>query len=667
MGEVYKRASAVVAWVGENTNGRDDNICNFLNSVGRIIKEDPTNSRAWNWAERNTYRRAVQWVQFREELGRFFQKSWFTRMWPIQEVTLPLPGKVNLLCGEEYIPLEYVRVGWQVLANCGVLAGAVHLDQSVALQFYLADALALKRNLTKEINHLGKPLITDLSQLSLQKIMRATRFKACSLAKDKFFALYSVFEELQIPHKVDISKYADMTEHECFMAIFDSCAESDTSLDILKLAQSAEGYIGPLDFGAKRLDTVDSFANMLHGAFATIQPFLSRGKLDNIPPWRHLLPSWLPDWSQWTHGDMNDRDIAFIRVFSARAMWKNNLTSDPNELGDVRKTKDVFQRPTNTANSVTVWRVENKAILRVHGRIVGRVRSVGTVDSTGLMWQSISTMFNFYFWQSTSRNITQEMTADEILEEYRTMPRVLPAYVAAVIATARGLVLNSILSQAMLSLRLVYKASDFMTFMRYLAAFAIAFQILPKIKEKICSLCPSETACQQNSSRTESSDISWEFLVAYTLSRSSYRFYHRFKQLISSTLLLVIAVLMLQFRVSLWDSMYESSYKRYPEWYTKPMIFLIIVQFSGFAAGFCKDDIMFLLTRVIVTAGQLFIMPTIFTMPYISVLAVSMLITFLYHACRHHRAAFREILGSDDFVPSTSFASGLNLFTTERD
>jgi hypothetical protein len=126
-------------------------------------------------------------------------------MWPIQEVTLPLPGTVSLLCGDSSTPFEYIRAGWQVLPKIGLLAGSVNLDQSVALQFYLADTLALKRNYssTTDIRRLGRPLITDLSQLSLPSIMRATRFKACSLAKDKIFALYGVSKELEVSHKVE--------------------------------------------------------------------------------------------------------------------------------------------------------------------------------------------------------------------------------------------------------------------------------------------------------------------------------------------------------------------------------------------------------------------------------------------------------------------------------
>jgi hypothetical protein len=94
-------------------------------------------------------------------------------MWPIQEVTLPLPGRVTLLCGDFPIPFDRTRASWQVLAKIGLLPGSVHLDQCIALQFYLADALALKRKDSSTANNrsLGQPLITDLSGLSLSSIM----------------------------------------------------------------------------------------------------------------------------------------------------------------------------------------------------------------------------------------------------------------------------------------------------------------------------------------------------------------------------------------------------------------------------------------------------------------------------------------------------------------
>jgi hypothetical protein len=330
MGEVYKNASHVIAWVGEHEQD-SRYICEFFESVGHAFDSKLDDASAWTKAEDLALEKARQWFKFVESLRKFFQRSWFVRMWPIQEVTLPLPGRVSLLCGDSSIRFECVRAGWQILAKTGFLAGSVNLDQSVALQFYLADALAMKRNYssTTGILRLGQPLITDLSQLSLSSIMRATRFKACSLAKDKFFALLGVFEELEIPHKVDVSKYAEMTEVEVFLAVFESCVAFDKSLDVLRLAQSLEGYVSHDSFWVKRQNPYDSSFNAVLGTFAKTSPTLFRGVI-YAPKWRASLPSWVPDWTQWTHSDIDDRDIAFIRSYSTRALWDRPLWNATN-------------------------------------------------------------------------------------------------------------------------------------------------------------------------------------------------------------------------------------------------------------------------------------------------------------------------------------------------
>jgi hypothetical protein len=241
MGDVYKIASRVIAWVGEDDAG-SRRVYDFFASVGnsfeRYYKVDTDKSRAWRRAESVAATKFRVWPLFKEDLRIFFQRSWFTRMWTIQEVTLPLPGRVSLLCGNSSLPFEYIRLGWQIMANKHLIAELSNLDKAVALQFYLADALALKRNYpAANIRKTGAPLITDLTKLSLSGIMQATRLRACSDAKDKFFALYGIFQELEIQHTVDASRYAEMTVNDLFQAIFESCSLLDGNLDILRLCQ----------------------------------------------------------------------------------------------------------------------------------------------------------------------------------------------------------------------------------------------------------------------------------------------------------------------------------------------------------------------------------------------------------------------------------------------
>ena len=121
-----------------------------------------------------------------------------------------------------------------------------------------------------------------------------------------------------------------MTEVEVFLAVFESCVAFDNSLDVLRLAQPPDGYVGYDDFWTKRQDPYDSLANALFGTVAKVAPMLFRGVIDNAPKWRASLPSWVPDWTQWTHSDMDDRDIALIRSYSTRVMWNRPLLDATN-------------------------------------------------------------------------------------------------------------------------------------------------------------------------------------------------------------------------------------------------------------------------------------------------------------------------------------------------
>ncbi|KAK0649138.1 hypothetical protein B0T16DRAFT_456578 [Cercophora newfieldiana] len=406
MGEIYKRATRVVAWVGEHNNDSRQ-VCDFLQSVGRTLRSTRHVSDEANWKEVERIAleeaRPVQLLVLR--FGEFFRRSWFTRMWPIQEVTLPLPENVTLLCDDSGFSFSYIRVGWQVLAGLGVLLVLVDLDQAVALQFYLADALALKRGHPDGLQGPGKALITDLSQRSMRSIMRATRFKSCSLAKDKFFALLGIFQELGIPHKVDVSRYAQMTGAEVFMAVFESCVALDGNLDAMGMCQSAHGYMSHDDFWKIPQESQETWTNALSGAVRGILPLISRGAIDNAPSWRKGLPSWAPDFTQWTPSRMNSGDISFIRSYTTGSLWarflseywwpsthQNTLTAPASGCG--------AGAPRATPRGAAMLRIalskENRQILQVRGRVVGMARSMGSIDSFDLFQQWMSMVLNIY-------------------------------------------------------------------------------------------------------------------------------------------------------------------------------------------------------------------------------------------------------------------------------
>jgi len=166
MGEIYKKAERVTVWLGEHDQS-SIRVLKFFEVVADSYTKDKQRSQTTTAALKLVRR----WHPFSESLARFFHRSWFTRMWPIQEVTLPRRGRVRMLCGTTEMSFENLRFGWDVLKDLGLLPRSVNLDQAVALQFYIADAIALKRNQGQNASTpFSTPLITNLSQFSLSRV-----------------------------------------------------------------------------------------------------------------------------------------------------------------------------------------------------------------------------------------------------------------------------------------------------------------------------------------------------------------------------------------------------------------------------------------------------------------------------------------------------------------
>ena len=71
-----------------------------------------------------------------------------------------------MVCGDAHLKLEYIRLGWNALKELGALPASADLNQSVALELYLASAIAWKRGLNpaRHDNNsaFGDPLLNGL-------------------------------------------------------------------------------------------------------------------------------------------------------------------------------------------------------------------------------------------------------------------------------------------------------------------------------------------------------------------------------------------------------------------------------------------------------------------------------------------------------------------------
>ncbi|KAH7064319.1 heterokaryon incompatibility, partial [Paraphoma chrysanthemicola] len=87
MGDVYQKASKVIAWVGGHEN-KSPYICDIVTTIGEAFDRSPDDADTWEMVKDVAFRRARQWIMFTDSWREFFERSWFTRMWPIQEVVL---------------------------------------------------------------------------------------------------------------------------------------------------------------------------------------------------------------------------------------------------------------------------------------------------------------------------------------------------------------------------------------------------------------------------------------------------------------------------------------------------------------------------------------------------------------------------------------------------
>jgi hypothetical protein len=130
-------------------------------------------------------------------LHAIFSRSWFHRMWTVQEVALAKAGRIRVLCGNESVHIVSVMLAVDNLK-------ANHYTEE------FIDAIVLARDTmtmisAKRFPHLNATLDSKASSggvknsvpLACQILWRSRR-KGSGDPKDKVFALYSIFHELEI-------------------------------------------------------------------------------------------------------------------------------------------------------------------------------------------------------------------------------------------------------------------------------------------------------------------------------------------------------------------------------------------------------------------------------------------------------------------------------------
>ncbi|KAH8587148.1 heterokaryon incompatibility protein-domain-containing protein [Bisporella sp. PMI_857] len=266
MGEIYTMAKRVVVWIGE---GSPETLLAFqyferVAVTGMLLRKD-TQARMLD----------LQIKRFKEESknlheGNFtsldgvlkdvFSRSWFSRLWTIQEVALA--RRIDVMCGSAKINFNHFAAGSRIVAQLqegpdteSPLLGHGVLSGHIALHVRIMDSLKRYRDWkVKLAEFIFRYPKSESPKLSRSTILELGRDKMTSDPKDKIFGLYGLLSamDFKLAQDIDYSKslvqiYTDETV---------AALTEDNSLDIFYNITGSESVPG--------------------------------------------LPSWVPDWSDTT-------------------------------------------------------------------------------------------------------------------------------------------------------------------------------------------------------------------------------------------------------------------------------------------------------------------------------------------------------------------------------
>ena len=197
MGHIYRKAKRVIVWVGEKDE-KTEKAINVIHQLGRVPEDHADRDRRDIQREvhAKVQKLASQVVKPADDpITPLFDRSWFHRMWTIQEVTLCAGNKVVLWCGDIELP-------W---LNMILAIDSLSHNRYRWSRWY--EAMSLQRALTMNLiahRYPGAKAMMDDNAgdkhndpLAFNILVQA-REKKSSDPKDKIFALYSILQELEV-------------------------------------------------------------------------------------------------------------------------------------------------------------------------------------------------------------------------------------------------------------------------------------------------------------------------------------------------------------------------------------------------------------------------------------------------------------------------------------
>ncbi|KAL5095448.1 hypothetical protein Trisim1_000222 [Trichoderma cf. simile WF8] len=257
MRDIYKQAAEVIVWLGEEDEPSKRAI-GCLEDIALMSVDKERMERCLP---------ILLGLQVKKDsddpIGPLFKRSWFSRMWTIQEVALPSQQLVRVLCGSVFLPWLYLAIALDMLRASDYKWGDWH--SAMRLQAHLSGLLAEKRE--------GSGAVTQSSnKRSLLEILLYGTEKKCTDPKDRIFALFGIFQELDII--VPAPDYSE-TLGRIYAAATVACFTNDSCMEFLYHVPSENRRAGlpswTVDWGDAAWTAAD------HRVTVTKKPFTASG------------------------------------------------------------------------------------------------------------------------------------------------------------------------------------------------------------------------------------------------------------------------------------------------------------------------------------------------------------------------------------------------------
>ncbi|KKP07170.1 hypothetical protein THAR02_00706 [Trichoderma harzianum] len=207
MRDIYKQAAEVIVWLGEEDEPSKRAI-GCLEDIALMSVDKERMERCLP---------ILLGLQVKKDsddpIGPLFKRSWFSRMWTIQEVALPPQQLVRVLCGSISLPWLYL---------------AIALDMLRASDYKWGDWHSAMR-------------LQSSNKRSLLEILLYGTEKKCTDPKDRIFALFGLFQELDII--VPTPDYSE-TLGRIYAAATVACFTNDSCMEFLNHVPSENRRAG---------------------------------------------------------------------------------------------------------------------------------------------------------------------------------------------------------------------------------------------------------------------------------------------------------------------------------------------------------------------------------------------------------------------------------------